>query len=95
MLRTRLAWIVVAWALEAALHTACDGEQEGAQLALPPAASVAHPAELLVRVYLKAQCAPDCRASKPIDLKASVSGLAPGVEYELAFYVQARHSAVR
>jgi len=49
-----------------------------------------HPPELLARVFLKTPCAPTCPAGRPIDLNASVSGLAPGVEYTIVYHVEVR-----
>jgi len=48
----------------------------------------AHPSQLLARVSLKTPCAPTCPAGRPIDLKAFLSGLAPGVEYAVVYHVQ-------
>ena len=50
----------------------------------------AHPPQLLARVFLKTPCAPTCPAGRPIDLKAFLSGLAPGVEYAVVYHVQVR-----
>ena len=50
----------------------------------------AHPPQLLARVFLKTPCAPTCPEGRPIDLKGSLSGLAPGVEYAVIYDVQVR-----
>jgi hypothetical protein len=88
-LRAKVAWFLVAWALQPSLLEIQCSDEEGRPGAQPPI-DVAHPAELLVRVFLRVECDPGCRASEPVVLKASVSGLAPGVNYAIVYNVQAR-----
>ena len=47
-----------------------------------------HPDNVLVRAYFKSPCVPSCPAASDIEVQVTASGLVPGAQYNVAFFVK-------